>query len=804
MKCLNIPFIILLTSILFGGCDQKNAQNTDKLAITPIPFTQVTINDAFWAPKIKTNYEVTIPIAINQCYASGRVDNFKIAGGMMEGEYQTDYPFDDTDIYKLIEAASYSLQNIPDPELEARLDTLIAFIAAAQEPDGYLFTSRTIDPQHPHPWADSTRWTAAAKGSYGSHELYNCGHLYEAAVAHYAATGKRSLLDIATKNADLLVKDFGPGKLEFGPGHQIVELGLIRLYHSTQNQEYLKLAKFFLDVRGPDGEEYCQAHEKVVDQTEPVGHAVRATYMYSAMADIAALYNDSSYLHALTTIWDDLVNKKTYITGGIGSGGGNEGFDAAYELPNMSAYCETCASVGNIFWNKRMFLYGGDAKYYDILERTLYNSFLSGVSLSGDRFFYPNVLESMGQHKRSAWFGCACCPPNVARLLPSLPGYIYAKKGAEVYINLFIASEAKLSLCGDSVQIKQNTNFPWDGKIDIRLTSKKEIHITLKIRIPDWAQEHVLHGDLYAFANQKESKYSILVNGKSVPYTLEKGYAVIHRTWKKDDSLQLEFPMETRIVLANDSVKANRGKFSIQRGPIMYAAEWPDAQNGKVLNLIFDKRQPFNATFKPDLLDGVNVVQAKARAAVASSKGKVEYQKEQEIQLIPYYSWNNRGAGEMMVWLPYNENSIRPLPYPSLASTSKVCCSFPTNGIAAINDQLLPSSSIDHQFPFAHWYPLNDTTIWVQYDFEKTSKISTSKIYWFDDAPFGGCRIPQAWEIRYKQGNQWLAVKNSSPYPLSKDGWNTVNFKPVKTSALRLYISIPKKHSTGIHEWVVE
>lgn len=804
MKSQRTTLFIILIIITLAACTKNDKDRKQNSGIEPIPFTQVTINDAFWAPKIKTNYEVTIPIAINQCYSSGRVDNFKIAGGLMEGKYQTDYPFDDTDIYKLIEAASYSLQNFPDPALESRLDTLIHFIAKAQEPDGYLFTSRTIDPQNPHPWADSTRWTAAAKGFYGSHELYNCGHLYEAAVAHYAATGKKTLLNVAIKNADLLVKDFGPGKLEFGPGHQIVEMGLIRLYHTTGKKDYLQLAKFFLDVRGPDGEEYCQAHQKVTDQTEPVGHSVRATYMYSAMADIAALYNDSSYLHALTTIWSDLVNKKTYITGGIGSGGGNEGFDAAYELPNMSAYCETCASVGNIFWNKRMFLYDGDAKYYDMLEKTLYNSFLSGVSLSGDRFFYPNVLESMGQHKRSAWFGCACCPPNVARLLPSLPGYIYAQKENEVYVNLFIGSEANLAIQGDSIHLLQETNFPWDGNVNLKLITKKEIPITLKIRIPHWAQEKVLPGDLYAFVDQKETEYSIILNGKPVQYNLDKGYAVINRKWKPEDNLHIVFPMEPQPVVANDSVKADRGKFSIQRGPIVYVAEWADVKNGKVLNLIFEKNQEFKTEYKTDFLSGVSIVNAKARAAVANQNGDVEYQEVQEIQLIPYYSWNNRGPGEMMVWLPYNENSIRPLPYPSIASTSKVSCSVPASALIAVNDQLLPTSSNDHQFPFTHWYPLNDTTIWVQYDFVKQEKITSSKIYWFDDGPFGGCRIPQDWEIRYKSGNLWLPIKTTSSYTLSKDDWDKVDFEPIKTSALRLYIELPKNYSTGLHEWVVK
>lgn len=794
--------IPLLITCLLLGCNSPSPEET----IEPIPFTQVHFNDEFWAPRIKTNYEVTIPIAIDQCYSSGRVDNFKIAGGLMDGKYKTEYPFDDTDIYKLIEAASYSLQNIPDPILEARLDTLIEYISRAQEPDGYLFTSRTIDPQNPHPWADSTRWTGAHKGYAGSHELYNCGHLYEAAVAHYAATGKTTLLDVATKNADLLVKDFGPGKLEFGPGHQIIEMALVRLYHATEKKEYLELAKFFLDVRGPGGEAYSQSHLKVVDQSEPVGHAVRATYMYSAMADIAALYNDSTYLNALNTIWYDLINKKTYITGGIGSGGSNEGFDAAYDLPNMSAYCETCASVGNIFWNERMFLINGDANYYDMLEKTLYNAFLSGVSQSGDRFFYPNVLESMGQHKRSAWFGCACCPPNVARLLPSLPGYVYAKKGDnEVYVNLFAGNTASLALGKDSLHITQETRYPWEGKVKIRINPERNLKFTLNVRIPIWARGEVMPGDLYHFETSKTTdNFNFTLNNQAVKFEMNKGYAVIQRKWQAGDELTLELPMNSRIVMAHDSVKADQGKFAIQRGPIVYAAEWPDVQEGKVLNLIFNKDQSLQTVYKPELLNGIEVIKAKANTAQRTKNGGITYNNQQEIQLIPYYSWNNRGPGEMMVWLPYDERGIRPLPYPSIASTSTVKWSVKPSAGIAINDQLMPASSNDHQFPFTHWWPLNDKEVWVEYDFKETTRVSSTKVYWFDDGPFGGCRIPLSWDIRYKKGNKWIPVKNQKKYLVTKDSWDKVSFSPVSTSALRLYVQLPEKHSGGIHEWVVE
>src|SRR4030042_2478444 len=572
----------------------SNEKKSDVLPIRPVPFTSVKLTDNFWAPKIKTNFEVTIPIAIGECYNTGRGDNFKIAGKLMEGKFCTEYPFDDTDIYKLIEAASYSLQTIPDSILEARLDTLIGFVGLAQEPDGYLYTNRTIDSVHTHPWAGDKRWL---KDPELSHELYNSGHLFEAAVAHFQATGKRSLLDIAIKNADILVKDFGWDKLHIYPGHQVVEMGLVKLYHIPGKKEYLELAKFFLDVRGPGGDEYNQAHKKVIEQTEPVGHAVRATYMYSGMADIAAIYNDTSDYNAAVRIWKNLVTQKMYITGGIGSGGGNEGFDPPYVLPNMSAYCETCASVGNIFWNQRMFLHDGDGKYYDVLERTLYNALLSGVSVSGDRFFYPNVLESFGQHQRSAWFGCACCPPNVARLLPSLPGYIYSKTEKEIYVNLFIDNSAVFAFGESDIEIIQKTGYPWEGLVEITVNLSKNKIFALKVRIPGWALNEVIPGNLYSYSDGLSPKAGIKVNGKAVALKTNKGFVTISRKWKKGDKITIELPMEVRKIVADKRVAADKGKIAIASGPLMYCAEWPYTREGKILNLLFDEKAAFTPVF---------------------------------------------------------------------------------------------------------------------------------------------------------------------------------------------------------------
>jgi DUF1680 family protein len=416
----------------------------------------------------------TIPTAFQQCERTGRIENFVRAAMVLEHKDLRDkrppgYPFDDTDPYKVIEGASYALSVHPDPQLDAYLDKLIAKIAAAQEPDGYLYTTRTIDPEHPHEWSGASRWV---NEEVLSHELYNLGHLYEAAVAHYQAIGKRTLLDVALKSADLLVNTFGPGKRAIYPGHQIVEMGLVKLYRVTGRPQYLALAQFLLDSRH-GGSSYNQADRPVVDQTEAEGHAVRATYMYSGMADVAAMTGDRNYLKAIDAIWENVVDKKIYLTGGIGAVGAIEGFGPDYDLPNMSAYNETCASVGSTFWNQRLFLLHGDSKYVDILERTLYNGLISGVSLDGETYLYPNPLESNGQYQRSPWFGVACCPGNITRFMPSLPGYVYSQRGDSLYVNLFMSNHATITLSGNrKVAIQQQTRYPWSG--DIHLTVKPE------------------------------------------------------------------------------------------------------------------------------------------------------------------------------------------------------------------------------------------------------------------------------------------------------------------------------------------
>src|SRR3954453_1781547 len=526
--------------------------------IEPVPFTQVHVNDSFWAPKIETNRTVSIPTAFDQCERTGRIENFVRAAEVLRGvaikdRHNPPFPFDDTDPYKVIEGASYTLRVNPDPKLRAYVDGLIDKIAAAQEPDGYIYTTRTINPQHPHPWSGTQRWQ---NEEILSHELYNLGHLYEAAVANYQATGDRKLLDVALRSADLLVKTFGPGKRKIYSGHQIVEMGLVKLYRVTGRTQYLELAKFFLDSRGPGGRAYNQADLRVVDQTEAEGHAVRATYMYSGMADVAALTGDAGYLKAIDTIWQNVVDKKLYITGGIGALGEGEAFGADYQLPNMSAYNETCAAVGNDFWNQRLFLLHGDAKYVDVFERTLYNGLISGVSLDGKTYFYPNPLESNGQHQRSPWFGVACCPGNITRFMPSIPGYIYAQRGNDLYVNLYVSNTADITLeSGRKLNVLQETRYPWDGDIKLTVNPEHAGRFTVRMRIPGWARNQVVPGDLYRFADANSAAHVRLnVNGHEEPIKLDAGYAVISRNWKKGDAIELVLPMPVRRVVANEKV----------------------------------------------------------------------------------------------------------------------------------------------------------------------------------------------------------------------------------------------------------
>jgi uncharacterized protein len=767
--------------------------------IQPVDFTKVHIDDIFWSPKLLTNKNVTIPYVFKKAYESNRVENFKLAA-QKKGKFLTQFPFDDTDIYKNIEAASYSLMVSPDPKLAAELDTLIAIIGAAQEPDGYLYTARTIDPANTHEWSGTKRWE---KEDDLSHELYNSGHMFEAAVAHYTATGKKNFLNIAIKNADLLVKDFGWSKLEIAPGHQVIEMGLVKLYRVTKNENYLNLAKFFVDVRGRNGRgDYAQNSKRLVDQTVAEGHAVRAAYFYAGAADVAALTGEENYLHALEHIWDDVVYKQMYITGGTGASGAGEAFGGAYVLPNMSAYCETCASVADVYWNQRMFLLTGQSKYYDVLERVLYNALLSGVSISGNRFFYPNPLASIGQHARSEWFACACCPPNIMRFIASLQGYVYAVKDNSVFINLFIQNTGKMDLASTKLEIRQKTEYPWNGKVEIEMNPEKESNFEALVRIPGWAQEEPIPGDLYRFKDVQNLPVKLFVNGVEEKIVKKNGYAAIKRNWKKGDKISIEMPMPVRLVTANEKVAADKDRVAVQRGPVVFCAEWPDNKDKKVMNLLFDQTSGFTTEYKKDLLGGIMQIKTEAGATFEPKEGNMLV-KKQGVVLIPYYAWANRGRGEMNVWFPVKKELTRPVKAASFVNQSKVTGSFTHGNLNAVKDMQLPQSSNDPEIPYFHWWPKKDTTEWIQYDFPAEKEISSSSVYWYDDAPWGGCRVPASWKVYYQQNGQWVPVKTQGEYLVEKNKLNTINFEKVKTKALRLEVQLPKEFASGVYEWNV-
>ncbi len=815
---ISVVFTLLCANILSNAgqkqtAEQKGSKTAHDYRVKPVPFTSVHFNDGFWAPRIEINRTVTIPFAFQKCEETGRISNFERAAKVLRGEELTNkkppgYPFDDTDPYKVIEGAAYALSVHPDPKLEAYVDGLIDKIAAAQEKDGYLYTTRTIDPEHPHPWAGKQRWE---NEKVDSHELYDLGHLYEAAVAYYQATGKRKLLDVALRTADLLDKTFGPGKQSIWPGHQITEMGLVKLYRVTGEERYLNLAKFLLDARGPDGTRgsgrtYNQSHKKVVDQTEAVGHAVRATYMYSGIADVAALTNDASYVNAIDKIWENVVGKKLYITGGIGATGSGEAFGANYELPNMSAYNETCAAIGNDYWNYRLFLLHGDSRYIDVMERTLYNGLISGVSLDGKAFFYPNPLESKGQHERKPWFGVACCPGNMTRFLASVPGYVYAQQQDTLYVNLFVGSTAQIKMDnGRTVNLTQETRYPWDGAVKMTVNPDKKSAFTINVRIPGWARNEAVPSDLYRFTERVDDRVLLKVNGKSVSLDLNKGYVSLKRDWQQGDVIELTLPMPVRRVMAGEPVEADRGRVALQRGPLVYCAEWPDNPSGQVRNLMLPDDARLTAEFKPDLLKGVVVIRGKGFAAAYDAAGKLMKQ-ERDLTAIPYYSWANRGRGEMVVWLPNSEASVKAKPSPTIASTSKIRTSPNQNPdlAGAINDQSEPRSSSDPSETFFHWWPKKGTTEWVEYTFEKPLPVSETEIYWVDDTGHGEVRVPRSWRILYKDGEEWKPVENSQPYPVEKDRYNQVSFKPVTTSGLRLEVTMQPTWSAGIQEWKVK
>ncbi len=805
----------LVTSAL-ASCDQQpKAYEAPEAPIQEVPFTQVRISDSFWAPRIEANRKVSIPSAFHECEVNGRFDNFAIAGGLKKGEHRGDFSFDDTDPYKVIEGASYSLAVEYDPQLDAYLDSVISLIAAAQEPDGYLTTCVTNKCKRLSGWWGSSRWE-----KINSHELYNCGHLYEAAVAHYKATGKRNLLDVAIKNADLVCQVFGPneGQKHVPSGHPIVEMALAKMYKVTGNENYLNTAKYFVEEtgRGTDGHrlsEYSQDHKPILDQDEIVGHAVRAGYLYSGVADVASLTADTAYFHALERIWDNMASKKLYITGGIGSRAQGEGFGPNYELNNHTAYCETCAAIANVYWNYRMFLATGDAKYADVYERALYNGVISGVSLSGDRFFYDNPLESMGQHSREKWFGCACCPGNVTRFMASVPNYMYATQADDIFVNLFIQSEADINTANNKVRIAQETAYPWDGsvKITVNPDSVGQQEWALRMRMPGWAQDAPVPTDLYSFTDAASAPIQIKVNGARTNAMVSDGYATVQRVWQPGDEVEISIPMDVRQVRAHENVVDDRGKLAIERGPIMYCLEGIDQADSTIFDKYIASGTEMQAAYEPDLLNGVVTLTGKAQKKLSDGTSQ-----EVEFKAIPYSTWNNRGPGHMAVWIPENAETATAVPAPTKASVAQ-CYQLPTEAATdapdatsnvqwawGYNDQWEPASSSDTSKPYHYWWLRRGSLENLCYRWEEPTEISSVDVYWLDfDHYDGNYRVPASWKLYYKDGSKWKEVAATTPYTVEKDKYNHLDFAPITTTDLKLEAQLQDGESGGVIEWKV-
>ena len=608
--------LLFAAVVITASCSRSNTP-TNKL-ITPVKFSDVTIDDAFWSPRLASHKDVTLKVCIDQIEnQTGRIRNFENAANGT-GEHSGIY-FDDSDVYKALEGMAYSLQNNPDPELEAKCDEWIDKFAAAQEDDGYINTFYSLTGLDER-WIDMTR-----------HEMYCAGHMTEAAVAYYNVTGKRKLLDVAIRMADHMMTIFGPGKRHWVPGHEEIELALVKLFQATGKKKYLDFAQWLIDERGhgygtwgnppePWNAEYFQDDKPVREMTDIAGHAVRAMYLYCGMADVASYTGDQGYIDALNRLWEDVVIRNMYITGGIGQSSHNEGFTNDYSLPNLTAYCETCASVGMVLWNWRMNQFTGESKYIDILERALYNGALAGISLEGDTFFYVNPLESMGDHHRQAWYGCACCPSQICRFLPSIGNYIYGVAKNGIYVNLYMGNTATIKLGRRDVTLTLETSYPWEGEVTLTVGCKRPFTTALRLRLPGWCKI-----------------CTVSVNGGSLNIPLVKGYAVINRKWCDGDKVVLNMEMPTEIVAADPRVKEDEGRRAIQRGPLVYCMEEVDNPGYDNLSLSYDYQ--FGTTWEGDLLRGVTTITATCE--------------DQQVKLIPYYAWDNRAPGKMQVWIPF-------------------------------------------------------------------------------------------------------------------------------------------------------
>jgi uncharacterized protein len=756
--------------------------------LTALPFQEVAIKDSFWSKRLDTNRTVTIEANLHQCEITGRIRNFAIAGKLEQGKHKG-LLFDDSDVYKVIEGIAYTLSSHRDADLEKRTDALIDTIAAAQQPDGYLNTYYTlVKPKE--------RW----KNIQFGHELYCAGHLIEAAVAYHQATGKRKLLDVAIKLADHIERTFGPDKKVDTSGHEEIELALVKLYRATKEKRYLRLAQFFLDVRGDKSKrrlfgEYAQDHKPIREQSEVTGHAVRAMYLYCGMADVAGITSDQKLLDAITKIWQDVVERKMYVTGGIGPSASNEGFTVPYDLPNDSAYAETCAAIGMALWNHRMFLLNGEAKYADILEREVYNGLLSGVSLSGERFFYVNPLGSVGRHHRVPWFDCSCCPTNIVRYLPGMGERVYAHRDNEIWTVLYMSNTATIPLKDGKVKLTQETNYPWDGKIKIKVEPEKPFFFTLHLRIPGWCRS----------VRFLKDSGQVRISPQSTLRYAGPQFITLGRERKAGDEIELELDMPIERVSADPYVKADVGRVALQRGPIVYCLESVD-NGGSVRSLCLPKEAKLTAMYNKSLLGGGVTIRGEALAVSRSDEQLAT--KPVSFRAVPYFAWDNREPGQMIVWIAEDpERAELPGEDGIVVKGIRIRASHlnPTDTLETVNDGGVPMSSKDHNIRRMTWWDHRGTVDWLSYRTVKPRTLSSASVYWFDDTGIGGCRVPAEWRLLWLDGDEWKPVKllKDEHYGTKLDRFNKVAFEPVTTRELRLEVKLKSGYSGGVLKWRV-
>ncbi len=798
------------------------AQEEPKQALRETPFVNVKLDDSFWAPRIEANRVVSVPHNIKWCETeTGRINNFKIAGGLEKGEFKGIY-FDDSDVYKIVEGFAYSLAAHPDPKLKAKADEWISYFGKAQQDDGYLMCYFTIV-------KPNEKWTNLAS----MHELYCAGHMAEAAVAYKRATGDDTFLNISRKLLDLICKRYGPneGQLKNVAGHEEIELALVKMFQLTGDRKYLDEAKFFIDTRGvAEGREkglfgeYCQDHMPVRDQTEIVGHAVRAMYLYSGATDVAGYFKDEALMNAMRRIFNNVTRNKMYITGGIGSSRNNEGFEENFKLPNAAAYCETCAAIGMLFWSHRMNLATGESKYVDVMERSAYNGFMSGYGLNGDSYFYVNPLESKGDHHRQPFFGCACCPSNVIRALPSIPGYVYATadlNGAGddcVVINMYVNGKATVELADKFVEIEQSTKYPFDGDVFVRTTVKMKdgkapTPFFVKTRVPEWTGLKASNADGYELRKIDPAKE----DGKV---------------------FALQFPMPVVRMIANPNVKDDFERVALQRGPIVYCFEQTDNPKVRVDRIVLAKDPEFKLV--PMKIAGSNDNEATKNAESRNVMAiKCKDYKGNVLTAVPYCVWDNRAAGRMDVWvrqvgLDMSEDSAigksawkdedgEPILYKQLDASVltdvvpeeiinevEFDASNTSDNLSTLdysNQSAKPANSATHDSPRATWWANKGSNEWFEYSFVKPRKLSTATVYWFDDEAInGGCRTPESWKLTYfdEKANEWKPVVTKDAYAVDKDKDITINFETIETSKVRIEAKLREGFSGGILRWVVK